>query len=586
MISPRYRWICLLVAAAPALLPLWMILHDGVDTHFWDEWDPDWAGMYIRAHNHQLQLSEIFKQHNEHRMVVSRLISLTLNHFDQWNNIHLLIVGWIAVCITSLGLLALCRQTAREMSIARWFLCNLLLFSPVQVQNWLWGAGPPYFLAPMFVILAFVIIGSNCRDWVKILASMLLGTAAIYSNGNGALCLPLCGLLLFWRGSWKEMKSRLWILGLMILATGIVAGSYLYHYKQPQFNGDSGYGGTPGEMGAYFLAFMGSPFGGAASMSRPAAIAQICGTIFLFLYFVSITYFLFASIWRDEELCRRALPWIAVGAFSILSALLATHARSKYGPDQALETRYTTGSLYLPISLINLLPLISANLRKRWAWSVEFALRAPAFAAAALITLQLLCLPAALDDSAQWRASQRAVKADLMLINILPHDPDLNKIFPAPDVLIDLANQANNIRFLHPPLIDADNADMLRADESDANPAARGNLDGYLYDAPGHYRLVGWAINPRSAEPADAVFITYKDSYQRPIICALAKIGFKRDDIVKLQGHAAYEHCGWQATISTALLPAGMKSFDFQAWALDTDTGRAIQLDGGIVLPR
>jgi hypothetical protein len=579
MNATRYRCLGFIAAALPALLPLWLILHDGVDTHFWDEWDPDWAGMYIRAHNHQLKFSELFKQHNEHRMVVSRLISLILNHFDQWNNIHLLIVGWIAVCITSLGFLALCRQTARETSIFRWFLCNLLLFSPVQIQNWLWGAGPPYFLAPMFIILAFVIIGSNFRDSAKVLSCILLGTAAIFSNGNGALSLPLCGLLLVWRGSWQEMKSRLRIAAILVLACGILAGLYLIHFKQPDFNGASGYGGSLRDMAVYFLTFLGNPFGGVVAAKMAILMSQICGAAMLAIFCLSIGYFFIAWSKNEEDVCRRMLPWIAVGTFAICSAILATHARSKFGPQQAMESRYVTSSLYLPIALVNLIYLICGKL-------AEIRKPARAVAATGIILLQLLCIPAALADGEQWRASQRDAKAAILLVNILPDNPDLQNIFPVPKILIDLANQANQIGYIHPRLIDTDNADLLRSEDAGETNRARGALEGYRVDKNGNCVLVGWAISPENSEPADAVVITCKDKYQRPMICSLADLGFRKDKIVEQEGNSRYKHCGFEATISPAHLPPGASPLIFQAWALDTDAARAIPLEGAVTLRR
>jgi hypothetical protein len=62
-----YRWLWFALAISPALAPLYLILRFGVDFHYFDEWMPDIARVFIKAHEHELTLADILAQHNEHR---------------------------------------------------------------------------------------------------------------------------------------------------------------------------------------------------------------------------------------------------------------------------------------------------------------------------------------------------------------------------------------------------------------------------------------------------------------------------------------------------------------------------------------
>jgi hypothetical protein len=129
-------------AALPALVPLWMVLHYGTDMPYWDQWFPDIAGIYIKAAQHTLRFSDFAAQHNEHRILIPRLIYFGLNRLTHWNTIVEMLAGWGVVVLTSLSLLRLIRLTHGEArsdgalsghrDMLLWLLCNVVLFSTVQ----------------------------------------------------------------------------------------------------------------------------------------------------------------------------------------------------------------------------------------------------------------------------------------------------------------------------------------------------------------------------------------------------------------------------------------------------------------------
>src|SRR5205809_5407717 len=94
------RWAYFVAAALPALFPLAMVLHYGVDVPHWDEWAPALAGIYVKAHAHSITFADLVAQHNEHRFLVPRLLLLPLNALTHFNPIAEMVLEWLIVLIT------------------------------------------------------------------------------------------------------------------------------------------------------------------------------------------------------------------------------------------------------------------------------------------------------------------------------------------------------------------------------------------------------------------------------------------------------------------------------------------------------
>jgi len=578
MTKSRTGWLWFIAAASPALLPLWLILRDGVNLHFVDEWDPDLAGIYIKAHLHQLTLADWVCQHNEHRLLVPRLIYFLLAYATDWNNMADLLCGWAIVCATSLGILWLCRRTAAGRSaLLLWFICNLLIFTPEQSENWLWGIGVANFLPMALFIGAVVAACWRGPAWLRLAMGVVLAFAATFSNASGFATWPLVGCLLARPSSWSQCKTPKSIVLAWIGGFVLTVALYSIHYQRPEIGGY-----WPRSLGAllgYNLVFLGNAFGHATSYP-PAMSAAVAGAVMMMLLLVAVGYFLFSWRMGRGELCNRMLVWLVVAGFSVISSVMAAHGRSGYGLEHAHMSRYVTHAIYLPVALVNLVPILCEDLRGRMGPRLNaFWIQLPAGLTAVLILMQAMSLPGAISGCHQWRVYQTDLKASLLLINILPDNPKLPLIYPWTGNLFRHANALNEMGYLHPPLIASNNAAEIRASDPSQVSGARGKLDKFLAGSADQITLAGWAIFSRTAQPADAVFLTYQNENQQPIICAQADLGLQRDDIVEQTGNADYLSCGWQATVPLLRLPADIHLIRIKAWALDTDTAKAWPLD-------
>ncbi|MGA3065983.1 MAG: hypothetical protein ABSF29_03965 [Tepidisphaeraceae bacterium] len=594
-ITTLWRWVGWIAAATPAILPLWLILTDGVDVHFWDEWS--WAGIYAQAHLGHIAFADLFAQHNEHRLVTEHLINIALNHFTYWNNYGVLLTGWVATGVTSADLLPTCRRTSKGGAVWIWFVCNVLLFSPVQRQTWLWGAGVQAPLVCMFVVLTFVTLTSGMVLWLKLPLSLVCAAAATFTSANGNLVWPIAAFLIFaapgnaepqamQKGNFNSKKCKAVALSVLALTAIFAVGGFLYHYSFFSLSGSTAYRSSVGVMCLYLLAFLGSPFADSAPGFAPATMAVTCGSILLILFLAGLTYVF--RCWRfPSDLRRQTLPWTVVGGFALASALLAAFARAGFGWDkEPLETRYTTTALYLPVALVGLIPLICRDIKRRAGGSGEVWLRVPTCAATALLIVQVYCIAPAIAASDHWRQFQRSGKAAVLLINILPDQPDVADLYPTPAVLHFAANVANLAGFMHPPLISSDDADLIRAASPEEIGGAKGELDKYIGSNGNQVVFAGWAFLAGVGKPADAVVLTYQDAAGRRTFCVRADMGLERPDIVTKTGQDRYHDCGWQGTVDLRRIPPEVKPIRINAWAFDTDTGKAWKLQGSFVITR
>jgi hypothetical protein len=588
------RWLWLALAALPAGFPLILILQYGVNFHYWDEWDPEVVGVYIKGYQHQLTLADLLAQHNEHRLLVPRLFHLLLNLFSQWNERVAMLGGWVVVCATSLGILLLIHQTvdagtldesadaSRWRRIAwRWFLCNLLIFTPAQLENWLSGWGFDNALPMAFITFAIVVAVSRLSVWIKLSLCLVLAAAASFSNGCGFAVWPLVGMLLAWSTSREELRAKTPVLVVWGIGFLLVAGIYFHGYESPPHM--NAYDLTQDRFIFYMVAFLANAF----VFSTGFAWTQSCfliGAVMLLLFLACVQHFVRSlKSEQREQLCRPMLIWFAIAGFSLLTSLMGAMSRAGFGYGQATISRYVTFSVYLAVALVSLVPMVCGDIYRHESAKARW-IQLPAFLGAAMGVLLVLVVPSSLNMAKAIQSQRLAGKAALLLINVLPDNPQIpSLIYQNKQHLSDEANTLNMMGYLQPKLIAGDDANRILDVDLKSADSVTGQFTGIHQDGSG-YVATGWAIAPADARAADAVFLTYEDANGEPIIFAQAQMGVAQTDIAEKYGEANYAYCGWMAAISAIDLPGDLKTPRITAWALDTQTGTATPLNGQFYL--
>jgi hypothetical protein len=160
-----------LATLLPASMMVALIFHYGVDVPYWDEWSL--IDLLSKAHAHQLSFADLSAQHNEHRLIFPKLLFLALDQVNHWSpraemflSVFLCTVS--AFCLQRLLWQTFCSSWQRMFVIA--LAMNLLLFSPCQHENWLWGFQLGCFLLNLCLLLGVAVICSDLSPTFKVLS--------------------------------------------------------------------------------------------------------------------------------------------------------------------------------------------------------------------------------------------------------------------------------------------------------------------------------------------------------------------------------------------------------------------------------
>ncbi|MBC7911322.1 MAG: hypothetical protein H7Y30_12520, partial [Pyrinomonadaceae bacterium] len=476
---------------------------------YWDEWH--YVSFFEKFSQGTLTLSDLFAQQNEYRQFFPNLIFIGLGWLTKWNKRYELLVSFALACLVSFNIYRLGRLTidgspARRIMI--YFLTNLLIFSPVQYVNWLLGMQIIYFMPIACLTTCLVIAYSQLGARAKFLSCMCLATVSTFSSANGILCWLVLPLLT-WPNSRGELPNKRWLMLAWIVGFVVSAALYFNGYQKtlghPSLSESLIH---PVKALGYFLILLGralepgdmiflrEQFG-----TGHKIIAATTGLTVAALFIVSAL-----CIRRDMRLAHRAAGWLMLGTYSIMTAILVTVGRTGFGVEQAFTQRYTTFTLYLPIALVHLLPIILERhvAEGRLAGRKKMLLHV---LAGSVVVSHLLIYPLNIRQVSAFSKRLSQGKACLLLINVIEEDC-LTKVFPSVEYLKLAANSLDGLSFLRPGLIKSSRVQDIAAAGAQ-NPEYYGSLDSVIQTGEDVYTASGWAVLPQRGDAADAILLTY-----------------------------------------------------------------------------
>jgi hypothetical protein len=153
---------------------------------------------------------------------------------------------------------------------------------------------------------------------------------------------------------------------------------------------------------------------------------------------------------------KRIIGVIAVGAYSIGTALMVMPARLGFGISQALSSRYSTFSLYLLVSLIYLAAIVLEHGRANGYLPSRARRVRLAFAGIGVLLLLVHALIATCGvlQARAYRAQMLYFKACLLFVNVLRSPAPVTLMQSGYPGLTGLANSLNRLGYLRPKLID------------------------------------------------------------------------------------------------------------------------------------
>ncbi len=195
----------------------------------------EWATVVPLMDNDSPTLSELWKQHNEHRIFFPKLLILAnihLSHWDvRWQMMCSLMLAGMTFLVIAAHIRKYEKQRGQPLPPFLWCITPLLIFSFAQYENWLWGFCVSWQMAELAVVLGFSFL-VKWRDTLSgkdFLLALLCGIVATFSMGQGLVYWPVGALLLLAvpQHHWKHFA--VWCL---VFLAVIIA--YFADYTEPE----------------------------------------------------------------------------------------------------------------------------------------------------------------------------------------------------------------------------------------------------------------------------------------------------------------------------------------------------------------
>lgn len=549
----------LLAACAPA----WLILRYGVDVPYSDQWNI--AHFFEKSARGTLTLADLYAQQNEYRQFFPHLLFVALGRLTGWNVKYEMFASLLLACFVAYGVWRLGARTFED-PLRRgllFLLACVLNFSAIQCDNWLFGVQVVYFV-PVACVVAGLLFAYNEKvgTGAAVFACACLSVVSSFSSANGLVTwLVLPPALLAARPGARAAARRwlpLWCAGL-----ALCAAVYVYDYRHPGSHPETSDAlRHPLDAILYFVAYLG---GALAAWRYPLAVALAVGACALLAYVFACAYVF--KLGEDRALVRRSMPWLVLGAYSLVTGALVTVGRVGFGVAHATTTRYVGFSLYMLVGLVYLLPLVAEDAARRGylkTGTLALLKRLGATAAALLVLAHVVIFALVVRHSAaDWRRMMLRGKACVLFIEVVPGErcqPEGR--FTDIGLMRERAESLDRMGYLRPPLVRDGRMPAPGAGESCAGGSFK------LRRARGGYFAEGEARLPRrGGEPADVVVLAGGTNADDQTAFALAMVGET----------GAHEDAGWRKRFSPDTFAGGPPD-SFTAWAFDAEEGKVYKL--------
>jgi hypothetical protein len=228
----------------PGIFLGFCILKYGVNVPYLDQWAI--ARILLKVADGTISLQDLIAPYFEHRMFFPRLIIIALAFLSHWNVKYEMLVSLGLAALISVNLFrysiisnnSIRAQTESQsfynlssIIICLGILSNLLIFSPIQWENWLMGMYFKYFI-PIAVISSGILVGySQIKISLKVFYCALLSIFATFSIANGMLCWLVLFPVLF--PTRQQIITQIKPVFAWLISFLLCLGLYFYNYQSP-----------------------------------------------------------------------------------------------------------------------------------------------------------------------------------------------------------------------------------------------------------------------------------------------------------------------------------------------------------------
>lgn len=593
-----------LIFFPPVFMALYLIAF-GVNVPYGDEWATP-AEALIDLANNNLTIESLFQQHNESRKFFPRIIFIMLAQVGSWNVKQQMFLSLVVATLTYYSTYQIIRYaTGLRMPPVKWlglFGIGLMIFSPMQYENWLWGIQVITFVPASVVTLCSALAYSRQNSYVKFISSALLCCVATFTFANGLISWLIVLPILAWFEYQNSKKLADTVVFIGSWAAAFFLNVYLYFkdYVKPEYHPSYAEAfEQPIQTIAYFLSFLGS----ALSPWSPGEgiIPRILLAIFFVLLYSVFTVASLCNSSRLTEAISRTIAWHTIAAYAVASAAITSLGRVGFGVGQSTAPRYVTFSTYFYVGLIGLmitvLSLSQTGSRSPTLFSFQSSRWLKRWAIVSLILFSIfypLSFAKSVQASSYSLHQRRYARACLIVFEETQDYRCVEEsLIPQFEALRDRFTALNATRYINLETLDTPVMQSLTREESESTYAGKFTVFNEYEPTesnnpdigdPCYYTAGGWVNYTPDFDQTDAVLLAYRDANTQQ------DIGFRAaplipefatpEAILSIESQDSSnvnEIRGWQTSLSTENIPE--TACQISAWAFDSETRQVIKLE-------
>lgn len=303
----------------------------------WDQWEL--VPLLEKYYGKNLKLSDLWYQHNEHRLLLPKAVMIGLASLTGWNiyveqifNLFLSIIIFILFAIKVEKIFKTYYGKGLNFFI---LILALLIFSFNQGESWFWSWNMQIFLNLLAVIAGIFFLSARNLSLWHLGMAVVCGLAANYSYAVGLIYWPIGLIVVALRGEEDQRKKIVYLL-LWTLIGAIAITAFFINFTKPEDQALLALiSKWPWRYLQYVFTYLGAPLLPAEANPCASFLLGISG---LLLMGVLSLFLLKKSRVNFWEL----LPFLALSLYAIGSALLTGIGRTGFGLVQAMSSRYIT----------------------------------------------------------------------------------------------------------------------------------------------------------------------------------------------------------------------------------------------------
>ena len=536
-----------LLILVPAALALLYVRAFGVSVVIADAWPM--TRLFEKWSSGTLHLSDLWVQHNEHRMLFPKGVELLLGGITKYDNVAemYLIEGCFFVTLVIL-LLAFRDSIATRHWLLLFVPVSLLIFSLRQHQNMLFGFQINFAFTQTFGVLSLFllyVLGHSSLKKLAFVAALGSATVASFSTAQGLLVWPVGALQLFVSPVEKATKKAMIVVwGLIGLGEWV---AYFVDYVKPEDHPSLFYVLEHPLVGTqYFLTSLGSSLFWEQNSAFAGGLLLSCLALVSFLL-----------IYKDRKFGESSF-WISLLLYSFCILTSVTLGRSWFGVEQALESRYTSFSILAVVSVYAMLAKTVVEKRARLNTILLVA-----FSGIILLSAAISYSEGVKQGSREKVSRERAA----FILSTYETQPDellTRTLYPSAKIVRKRAPILQSLGYnvfserqaqgSLPPLSDLTPvaaATPSAIDVITGGEVSQQNRSFVVTEEGSFIELAGWAVDADNESVAGGVYVDV-DGKLFP-----AFYGAERGDVAKSLGDPSYRYAGFDRAIPVSEIGGG-----------------------------